>query len=63
MKLRIAMDDKKMDVRLRDRYLTENVVSKSELDTYLAQLPDDEGNYEVVEDKEDSFEEETSTEL
>lgn len=63
MKLRIAMDDKKMDVRLRDRYLTENVVSKKEIDTYLSELPNDEGNFEVVEDKEESSEDEASTEL
>lgn len=61
MKLRIAMDDKKMDVRLRDRYLTEKIVSKSEIDTYLAALPDDEGKYEAVVDKDDS--EKKSTEL
>lgn len=51
MKLRIAMDDKKMDVRLRDRFLTEGLVTKADLDTYLNQLSDDEGNYEKVEDK------------
>lgn len=62
MKLRIAMDDKKMDVRLRDRFLTEKVVSKSDIETYLAALPDDEGKYEKVEDKEETSEE-TVTEL
>jgi hypothetical protein len=56
------MDDKKMDVRLRDRYLTEKVVSKSDIETYLAALPDDEGKYEKVEDKEETSEE-TVTEL
>lgn len=54
MKLRIAMDDKKMDVRLRDRFLSENVVSKSEIDSYLSALPDDEGNYEIVEDSQET---------
>jgi hypothetical protein len=62
MKLRIAMDDKKMDVRLRDRFITENIVSKSDIETYLSALPDDEGNYEVVEDKKESQNESEITE-
>lgn len=61
MKLRIAMDDKKMDLRLRDRFLTEGRISKSDVDQYLKSLPDDEGNFEKVEDKVSS--EEESTEL
>lgn len=58
MKLRIAMDDKKMDVRLRDRFMTEGRISKSEVETYLSSLDDDSANMERVEDSS----EESSTE-
>lgn len=41
MKLRIALDEKLMDVRLRDRLLAEGKITKKEVDDFLASLPDD----------------------
>ena len=57
MKLKIALDDKLMDVRLRDRHLGDGKISKSDLDSFLTALPSEEGNYEKVEDKEVAVEE------
>lgn len=48
MKLFKALTDKKMDSRLIDRLVAEGKVTKAEYDAYLADLPDEEGNYEVV---------------
>lgn len=48
MKLAMALDEKTMDVRLLDRLLAEGKVTKAQVDKYLADLVDDEGNYEVV---------------
>jgi hypothetical protein len=44
MKLRMALDDKMLDVRLRDRLVTEGKVSKEEVAKYLQSLPDDSAN-------------------
>lgn len=41
MRLARALDDKKLDLRLRDKLLHEGKVSKSELDNYFNSLPDD----------------------
>lgn len=46
MKLRIALDEKLMDVRVRDRLLAEGKVTKKEIDDFLASLPDDSANIE-----------------
>lgn len=48
MKLAMALEEKNMDVRLLDRLLAEGKVTKSQVDEYLNNLEDDEGNYEVV---------------
>lgn len=48
MKLALALDDKKMDLRLVDRFLAEGKITKTEYDQYLASLADEEGNYEVL---------------
>jgi hypothetical protein len=45
MKLRMALEDKEMDLRLRDRLVAEGKISTSQVDTYLKSLDDEEGNY------------------
>ncbi|MCT4641434.1 MAG: hypothetical protein N4A33_03995 [Bacteriovoracaceae bacterium] len=51
MELRIAMDEKMMDVRLRDRLLAEGKITKSQVDEYLKNLDDQTGNFESVKDE------------
>ena len=41
MKLRLALEEKKMDVRVRDRLVAEGKISKEELKKYTDALPDD----------------------
>ena len=48
MKLRIALDDKLMDQRVRDRLLAEGKITKQQVDEFLANLPDDSSNAERV---------------
>lgn len=48
MKLRIALEDKQMDVRLRDRFVAEGKTTAKDVDAYLNSLPDEEGNYEKL---------------
>lgn len=49
MKLAKALEEKMLDVRLVDRLLAEGKITKAEVDAYMANLEDDEGNYETVE--------------
>ncbi len=44
MKLRLALEEKLMDVRLRDRLLAEGKITKEELKKYLDSLSDDAKN-------------------
>lgn len=46
MKLRIALEEKEMDVRLRDRFVAEGKTTSKDVDSYLQALPDEEGNFE-----------------
>ena len=46
MKLKLALDDKMMDVRLRDRLLAEGKISKADIDSYLNGLAEESGNFE-----------------
>lgn len=48
MKLAKALDDKKLDIRLLDRLLAEGKITKSELDEYLKNLPDESTNSQPV---------------
>ena len=48
MKLAMALQEKEMDVRLLDRHLGAGKLTKSEVDTYLSKLDDDQGNFEKV---------------
>ncbi|MBA2403787.1 MAG: hypothetical protein H0V66_03370 [Bdellovibrionales bacterium] len=41
MKLRLALEEKLMDARLRDRLLAEGKISKEEVKKYLDSLVDD----------------------
>jgi hypothetical protein len=48
MKLRIALEDKQMDVRLRDRFVAEGKSTAKDVEAYLNGLADEEGNYERI---------------
>jgi hypothetical protein len=62
MKLAMALNEKTMDVRLVDRLLAEGKVTKAQVDEYLSNLADEEGNYEVVDAKSSQASEEEITE-
>lgn len=51
MKLRIALEEKQMDVRLRDRFVAEGKTTSKDVESYLNSLPDEDGNYENVSDE------------
>lgn len=44
MKLRLALEEKLMDVRVRDRLVAENKISKDDLKKYIENLPDETKN-------------------
>jgi hypothetical protein len=44
MKLRLALEEKQLDVRVRDRLTAEGKLSKEDLKKYLETLPDDSKN-------------------
>ena len=44
MKLRLALEEKLLDVRVRDRLLAENKISKEDMKKYIDSLPDDAKN-------------------
>lgn len=41
MKLRLALEEKLLDARVRDRLLAEGKITKEEIKKYLDSLPDD----------------------
>lgn len=49
MKLRVALEEKLLDVRVRDRLVAEGKLSKEDLKKYLDGLSDDKDISEVVE--------------
>ncbi len=58
MRLSNALSEKLMDVRLRDKLLTEGKISNSQVNDYLNKLPDDKsnlGNTEETYSSEDSL--------
>ena len=57
MKLRIALEEKEMDVRLRDRLVAEGKKTTHDVETYLNSLNDEEGNYEKLKSRRDESEE------
>lgn len=54
MKLRLALEDKLMDVRLLDRLLAEGKITKEQVDAHLAKLDDDSNNLEKLSSDETS---------
>jgi hypothetical protein len=44
MKLRLALEEKKLDLRVRDRLLAENKISKEDVKKFLDTLPDETKN-------------------
>lgn len=44
MKLRLALEEKMLDVRLRDRLLAEGKITKEDVEKFLASIPDDQAN-------------------
>ncbi len=50
MELKIALQDKKFDLRIRDRVIAEGKLSKEEADSFEAGLEDSEFNVSFVED-------------
>ena len=58
MKLAKALDDKKMDSRVVDRLVSEGKISTADFDKYMAELPDEEGNFTFVGSQEEAPEEE-----
>ncbi len=44
MKLAQAIQEKKFDVRLKDKHMAEGAISKSDMDSFLEQLPDESDN-------------------
>lgn len=55
MKLGMALKEKLMDIRLRDKLLADGKISQNEIDQYLASLNDDNQNVAHVEVAEDSL--------
>ncbi len=54
MKLRLALEDKMTDLRLRDRLLAEGKITKKEIDDYLNNLPEEaDSAYEKVASKDE----------
>lgn len=54
MKLRLALEEKLMDVRVRDRLVAEGKISKEELQKYLETLPDETTNAVPLDHEENS---------
>lgn len=48
MRLARALNDKKMDLRLRDKLVHEGKITKGQLDEFLNALPDDSANATTV---------------
>jgi polyhydroxyalkanoate synthesis regulator phasin len=48
MRLSRALNDKKMDLRLRDKLIHEGKLSANDVDTYLNDLPDDAANATTI---------------
>ena len=50
MRLSKALNDKVMDVRLRDKLVSEGSLNKGEVEKYLTDLPDDNANLAYTDD-------------
>jgi len=61
MRLGRALQEKMMDVRLRDKLLAEGKISKAQVDEFLKKLPEDQSNAmfaEIEDEKKVSAEQE-----
>jgi hypothetical protein len=54
MRLARALDDKKFDIRLSDKFVADEKISKKELEQYLKELPDDAETSTTTQDVEDA---------
>ncbi len=45
MKLNQALEEKKLDLRVRDRLISEGIITSSDVQTYLKNLEDDSKNF------------------
>ncbi|HXH76297.1 MAG TPA: hypothetical protein VNJ08_15100 [Bacteriovoracaceae bacterium] len=54
MKLRLALEEKLMDVRVRDRLVAEGKIPKEELKKFIDSLPDDSKNAVPLDHEENS---------
>lgn len=52
MNLKTALEDKLMDVRLRDRFLSDNKISEQDINKYLGTLEDDVENCVEIDSEE-----------
>ncbi len=50
MRLARALNNKKMDLRLRDKLIHEGKITKSQLSEFLTSLPDDQVNATTVDE-------------
>lgn len=48
MRLNIALQEKLMDVRLRDKLVTDGKITKAEVEEFLKSLPDDQTRASVT---------------
>ena len=48
MQLKDALENKEFDVRIRDRLMAEGKVSHEDFKKFLETLPDEEGNYVIL---------------
>ena len=53
MRLHRALEDKKMDVRLRDKMVHEGELGKKEVQDYYSELPDDASNATTTQEVEE----------
>lgn len=57
MKLRIALEEKELDLRLRDRLVAEGKIKSQDVEKYLTNLPDEEGKYQFLRPRTEQTEE------
>lgn len=55
MKLKLALEEKLYDVRLRDKLLSENKVTKTQIEKYLKTLEDNSGKAMAMTETEDTL--------
>jgi hypothetical protein len=61
MRLARALNDKKMDLRLRDKLVHEGKITKNQLNEFLSSLPDDGVNATSVDEVQDKQQQQAQT--